>query len=180
MCKRHRSLFRCNYRSILRFLSDKRALSDVISATMMAGTVVTLSFVVFAWSQNVSSNYNYQYNQTVGAEIDRLKEKLVFEYVYYNSTSTPKKVTVYLLNCGAIDNVTILNVYVSNSSGWLQSFSSPSLKLLNGTPASDQFLDRGEERRIDLSLSTNLKKYAYYSVRIVSERGATFDSSFVA
>jgi len=128
----------------------------------------------------MSSNYNNQFTQSVGAEVDRLKEKIVFEYIYYNSTSTPKKVSVYLLNCGTIDNITILNVYVSNSSGWFQSFSSPSLKLLNGTPASDQYLDRGEERRIDLSLSTSLTRYAYYSVRIVTVRGATFDSSFVA
>jgi len=145
---------------------------------MMAGTVVTLSFVVFAWSQSVSSSYNNQYNQTVTTEIDKLKEKLVFEYVYYDAT--PKSVKVYLLNCGTIDAVTIVNVYVSNSSGWLQSFSKPPLKLLNGTPASDQLLDRGEERHIDLSLSDNLKKYAIYSVKVVTVRGATFDSSFVA
>jgi len=167
-------------RCILRFLSDKRAVSDVMSATMLAGTVITLSLVVFAWSQNVSSNYNYQFSQSVGVEVDRLKEKLVFEYIYYNTTGSLKKVSVYLLNCGTIDNVTILTVSISNSSGWFQSFSSPSLKLLNGTPASDQYIDRGEERRVDLSLSTSLKKYAYYSVRIVTVRGATFDSSFVA
>jgi len=84
-----------------------------------------------------------------------------------------------LLNCGTIDNVAILNVYVSNSSGWLQVFSSPTLKLLNGS-ASDQHLDRGEEGRIDLSLSTSLKRYASYSIKIVTVRGALFDSSFVA
>jgi len=169
---------RDRYRRILRFLSDKRALSDVISATMMAGTVITLSFVVFAWSQGVSSSYNNQYNQTVTSEIDKLKEKLVFEYVYYDAT--PKKLLVYLLNCGTIDNVAILNVYVSNSSGWLQMFSSPTLKLLNGSPAPDQHLDRGEEGRIDLSLSTSLKRYTSYSIKIVTVRGAMFDSSFVA
>jgi len=151
-----------------------------MSATMLAGTVITLSLVVFAWSQGISSNYNYQFSQSVASEIDKLKEKLVFEYVYYNSTSTPKKVALYLLNSGTINNITLLSVYVSNSSGWFQSFSSPSLRLFNGSPASDQYIDMGEERRTDLSLSTSLKKYSYYSVRIVTGRGATFDSSFVA
>jgi len=164
-------------RRILRFLSDKRAVSDVMSATMLAGTVVTLSLVVFAWSQNMSSNYNYQFGQTVGTEIERLKEKLVFEYVYY--TSAPKSISVYLLNCGTIDNVGVLSVYVSNSS-WLQNFSGTSLKFLNGTTISDQDLDRGEEGYIVLSLSTYLKDDALYSVRIVTVRGAIFDSSFVA
>jgi len=170
----------CSYRRILRFLSDKRAVSNVISATIMVGTVITLGFAVLAWSQSVSSNYNYQFSQTVTAEVDRLKEKLVFEYIYYNSSSTPKKVSLYLLNSGTINNITILSVYISNSSGWLQSFSNPYLTLLNGSPASDQYIDMREERRTNLSLSTSLKKYADYSVRIVTGRGATFDSNFVA
>jgi len=149
-----------------------------MSATMLAGTVVTLSLVVFAWSQSMSSNYNHQFSQSIGAEVDRLKEKLVFEYVYYNTSSTPKSVKVYLLNCGTIDSITILSVYVSNSSGWFQSFSSPSLKLLNGTPITG--LNRGKEGYIVLSLSSSLKKYTPYSIKIVTVRGAMFDSSFVA
>jgi len=169
----------CRYRHVLRFLSDKRAISDVISATMMAGTVITLSFVVFAWSQSVSSSYNNQYNQTVTTEIDKLKEKIVFEYVYY--ASAPKNVSVYLLNCGTIDTIKIKTVYIIDSSNTvLETFSSPSLRYLSTwNPIPDQWLDRGKERRIVLHLSTGLIDNAYYSVRIVTERGATFDSSFV-
>ena len=165
-------------RRILRFLSDKRALSDVISATMMAGTVITLSFVVFAWSQGVSSNYNNQFSQTVTAEVDRLKEKLVFEYIYYNTT-TPKSVRVYLLNSGTIDNVTIKTVYIIHSNNTvLKIFSNPPLTFIKDYGNPNQF-DRRDEVYIDLSPVTLIHK-AYYSVRIVTERGAIFDSNFVA
>lgn len=178
MCKRNFSSVRCNYRRILRFLSDKRALSDVISATMMAGTVITLSFVVFAWSQNLSSNYNHQYSQTMGAEIDRLKEKLVFEYV---SNISSNKVRAYLLNCGAIDNVTIKTVYIIHSNNTvLKIFSNPPLTFIKDYGNPNQF-DRRDEVYVDLYLSPVTLIYkAYYSVRIVTERGAIFDSNFVA
>jgi hypothetical protein len=144
---------------------------------MMAGTVITLSFVVFAWSQNISSNYNYQYSQTLGAEIDRLKEKIVFEHVSNTSSNT---VRAYLLNSGSIDNVTIKTVYIINSNNIvIGTFSNPTLKSLNDVTIPDQDLDRGEEGYTSLS-PVSLTHKAYYSVRIVTKRGATFDSSFVA
>jgi hypothetical protein len=145
---------------------------------MLAGAVITLSLVVYAWSQNVSLNYGNQLSETTATEADRLKEKLVFEYIFHR-IDDDESLLAYLLNCGTIDNVGILNVYVSNSS-WLQNFPSPSLNFLNGTTISDQDLDRGEEGYIVLPLSTRLKDNAYYSVRIVTSRGVTFDSSFVA
>jgi len=175
MRKKNFSSIRCSYRRILRFLSDKRALSDVISATMMAGTVITLSFVVFAWSQNITSNYNYKYSQTVATEANRLKEKLVFEHV---SNTSSNAVRAYLLNCGAIDDVGIKTVHVINSNNVvIGTFSSPTLKFLNGTVT--QNLDIGQEGYIDLSPVSLIHK-AYYSVKIVTERGAMFDSNFVA
>lgn len=169
---------RCRDKRSLRLWSDKKAVSDVLSATMLAGVVVTLGLVVYAWSQNVTSNFNSQLSETAITEADRLKEKLVFEYIFHNEGAS-ESVVVYLLNCGTIDNVGILNVYVSNSS-WLQNFPSPSLSFLNGTTMSDQDLDRGEEGYITLPVSTHLRDNAYYSVRIVTPRGVTFDSSFVA
>lgn len=175
MRKKNFSSIRCIHRCILRFLSDKRALSEVISATMMAGTVITLSVVVLAWSQNISSNYNYQYSQTVSTEVDKLREKLVFEHASNTSSNT---IRAYLLNCGAIDDVGIKTVYVINSSNVvIGTFSSSTLKFLNGTVT--QNLDRGQEGYVDLS-PVSLMHKAYYSVKIVTVRGALFDSNFVA
>jgi len=163
-------------RRILRIIFDKRAVSNVISATILTGVVIALSLSMFAWAQGRTSVYNSEYRETVDAETAKLKEKLEFEYVFYGNPSDD--ITVYLLNCGTIDDVEIQNVYVSNST-WLQNFPTPSLKLLNDTPIQD--LDVGEEGYFVLSpLSTNLKRGAYYCVKVVTVRGVTFDSNFVA
>jgi len=165
-------------RRIPRIIFDKRAVSNVISATILTGVVIALSLSMFTWAQGRTSVYNSEYRETVDAETAKLKEKLIFEYVFYGNPSDD--ITVYLLNCGTIDNVEIKNVYVSNST-WLSNPSFSTLKFLNGTEIPDQDLDVGEEGYFVLSqLSTNLKTGAYYCVKVVTVRGATFDSNFVA
>lgn len=165
-------------RRIPRIIFDKRAVSNVISATILTGVVIALSLSMFTWAQGRTSVYNREYKETVDAETAKLKEKLAFEYVFYGNPS--HNITVYLLNCGTIDNVEIKNVYVSNST-WLSNPSFSTLKFLNGTEIADQDLDVGEEGYFVLSsLSTNLKTGAYYCVKVVTVRGVTFDSNFVA
>lgn len=165
-------------RRIPRIIFDKRAVSNVISATILTGVVIALSLSMFAWAQGRTSAYNNEYRETVDAETAKLKEKLIFEYVFYGNPSDD--ITVYLLNCGTIDDVEIKNVYVSNST-WLSNPSFSTLKFLNGTEIPDKDLDVGEEGYFVLSqLSTNLKRDAYYCVKVVTVRGATFDSNFVA
>lgn len=165
-------------RRILRIIFDKRAVSNVISATILTGVVIALSLSMFAWAQGRTSVYNNEYRETVDAETAKLKEKLAFEYVFYGNPSDD--ITVYLLNCGTIDDVEIKNVYVSNST-WLSNPSFSTLKFLNGTEIPDQDLDVGEEGYFVVSpLSTNLKRGAYYCVKIITGRGASFDSNFVA
>lgn len=164
-------------RRIPRIIFDKRAVSNVISATILTGVVIALSLSMFTWAQGRTSVYNNEYRETVDAETAKLKEKLTFEYVFYGN---PSNITVYLLNCGTIDDVEIKNVYVSNST-WLSNPSFSTLKFLNGIEIPDQDLDVGEEGYFVLSLlSTNLKRGAYYCVKVVTVRGATFDSNFVA
>jgi hypothetical protein len=160
---------------IFRRIFDKRAVSNAISATILTGAVIALSLAVFGWSESRSSDYSKEFSDTVDAETERLKEKLVFEYVSYGNPS--EDITIYLLNCGTIDNVEIKSVYVSNST-WLHTFSTPTLHFLDGTTIPDQDLDVGEEGYFflsPLSLSSG-----YYNVKVVTERGATFGSNFMA
>ena len=160
-------------RRIFRIISDKRAVSNVISATILTGVVVALSLSMFAWAQGRSSVYNSEYRETVDAETAKLKEKLAFEYVYYADD-----LSIYLLNCGTIDGIQIKTVYIYDSNNTLlEIFSNPQLYLFQSlVEVSD--LDRGEEGR--LVLSTSLEHTAYYCVKIVTVRGATFDTNFVA
>lgn len=160
-------------RRISRIIFDKRAVSNVISAVILTGVVVALSFAVFGWAQSRSLEKRSEIAETVDAETARLKEKLVFEYVFYGNPSGD--ITVYLLNCGTIDDVEIKNVYVGNST-WLSNPPFSTLKFLNGAEIPDQDLDVGEEGYLELSTSLSS---GYYNVRVVTVRGATFDQDFV-
>ena len=165
-------------RRIQKIIFDKRAVNNVISAVILTGVVVALSLSVFAWAQSRSSDYSKEYSETVDAETAKLKEKLAFVYIYYESSS--HDLSIYLLNCGTIDAIQIKTVYISDSGNTLlQTFSDPQLYLFQSlTEVSD--LDRGEEGRLILTLSTSLDDGAYYYVKIITGRGASFDSNFVA
>jgi hypothetical protein len=163
-------------RKIWKLLRERRAVSTVVSNVILAGAVIAVSFVVLFWAQYRSSAYNAQYSEAMNADIARLKERLAFEYVFYSGGN----LTVYLMNCGTIDNVTVRTVYVKDATGApIQVSSSITLMQFNGTQIADKDLDRGEEGYFVLS-SLSLSTGASYSLRIVTGRGSTFDHTFVA
>ena len=166
-------------RRVPRIITNKRAVSNVISAVILTGAVVALSLSVFAWAQSRSSDYSREYSETVDAETAKLREKLAFEYIYYEDNPS-NDLSIYLLNCGTIDTIQIKTVYISDSSNTLlETFSNPQLYLFQSlVEISD--LDRGEEGRLVLTLSASLDEGAYYCVKIITGRGASFDSNFVA
>lgn len=163
-------------KQIPRKFPDKRAVSNVISAVVMTGVVIALGLATLAWTQSRASDYSREYGRLIEADIARLKERLAIEYVFYNETS--QEVVVYILNCGTIDGVQIQSAHIKNST-WNEVFPEPSLQFLNGN--GDEDLDIGEEGYIVLSLShTTLTASVYYYVRVVTARGAVFDSGLVA
>jgi len=147
---------------------------------ILTGVAITLGFAVLFWGQSRSSDYARNYGQTTDAEIAKLKEKLTVEYVVYNNIS--KSVRIFMLNSGAINNVTIQSVYVRNST-WSRVTSIPAegLKSFNGASIADQDLDMGEEGYVDVVLSpVALTARKYYSVRIVTGRGSIYEADFIA
>ena len=171
---REKSGVRRPYKLAIRKLLDKRAVSLVVSAVIMTGATIALGFAVLAWSQSRSSGYIKDLGEATDAEMARLKERLAVEYIFYNETSG--EVTIYLLNCGAIDDVKIQSVYIKNGVR-NEVFPNPSLQFLNGN--GDENLDIKEEGYMVLLPSSTLTTDVYYYVRIVTERGSLFDSGFV-
>jgi len=163
-------------RKVWKMLHNKRAVSAVISNVILVGAVIAVSFVVLAWTQYRSSAYNDDYSEAMNADIAKLKERLAFEYVFYNQSGS--KLSVYLMNCGTIDNVTIQTAYIRNNT-WFKTFtkSEIDLKFLNET--STESLSIGEEGYFVLS-SVSLVAGKSYSVRVVTRRGSTFDRTFIA
>ena len=163
-------------KKVWKLLHERRAVSTVVSSVILTGAVIAVSFVVLFWAQYRSSAYNEQYSEAMNADIARLKERLAFEYVFYSGGN----LTVYLMNCGTIDNVTVQTVYVKDAAGApIQVSSSITLMHFNGTQIADKDLDRGEEGYFVLS-SLNLVTGTSYSVRIVTGRGSPFDHTFAA
>ena len=163
-------------RRISRIIFDKRALNNVISATILTAVVITLSLVVFGWAQSRSSDYNSEFSETVDAETARLKEKLVFEHKFYDNSSDTLE--VFLLNCGTIDGIKIQTVFIYDSSSTLI-VSNPILYSFQSLDEiSGQVLDKGDEGRLVMELSSSLSGFC--NIRLVTVRGATFDSEFVA
>ena len=165
-------------RKMLKLLLRKRAVTPVISSVILTGAVIAVSFVVLSWTQYRSSAYNEQYGDAMDADIAQLKERLTFEYSFYNGTQD--NLLVYLMNSGTIDNVTIQTVYIKNTAGAsVQMYSSVTLRHFNSTEITDQYLDRAEEGYFVLS-SLNLVADTSYTVRVVTGRGSTFDQAFIA
>ncbi|UCE44258.1 MAG: hypothetical protein JSV57_01870 [Candidatus Bathyarchaeota archaeon] len=159
-----------------RILSNKRAVNNAVSATILTGVVIALSLTVFAWAQTRSSDYNSEFSETVDSETARLKEKLAFEYIFYDDYSC--NLTVFLLNCGTIDDIEIKTVYINDGDNDLVNISmDPTLYSFQGwDEIPDQVLDIGDEGRLILLLEL---VRGFYNIRIVTARGATFDSGFV-
>ena len=161
-------------KKVCRLLLDKRAVSPAVSSTILTTVVITLGFSVLYWTYARSSAFNTEYADVMEGNLARIKEKLVFEYVFYDRSST--ELDAYLMNCGTVDDVRLVNVYLSNSS-WHQQFSNIDLKFLNGTSALG--LDIEEEGYFKL-VSVDLVAETSYSIRVMTGRGRWFDATFIA
>ncbi len=170
-------------RKIFRILFDKRAINNAVSATIMTSVVIALGLSVFTWAQARSSDYNSDFSETVDTETAKLQEKLTFEFIFYNASSDD--LMVFLLNCGTIDDLKIKTVYIYDSNSVpIQIFSDPPLYSFQGwDEVPDQDLDIQEEGRLVLEISESAKGKLigfFCSIKIVTVRGATFDTEFVA
>ena len=162
---------------ITRIHRNNRATSPVISSLILVSAVLVAGFVLLSWAQSQSANYKSDYTRTVNADIDTLSEYLSYEYIFYNSTN--HALVAYLLNSGQIFNVNLASVYMSNSSGWNQTFNVAQfqLKFLDGSNSTA--LDPGQEGYFEIA-SITLQPNTTYSVKIVTSRGSSFANSFVA
>ena len=158
----------------LRFFKNKHAVSAVISNIILVAAVITIGFAAIAWTYSQSSAYMAQYGESVQSDVDKLRERVSFEYVFYNNTA--KSLSVYLMNSGKVGDVNFTTVYISNSS-WIVTFTSVQLKFLNGASTPD--LDMGQEGYFALG-SVTLQSGNAYTVKVVTWRGSSFENTFVA
>lgn len=149
-------------------LKNRRGISAVISNLILMAAVIAVGFAMLAWSQSEAANYNSQYGNAVKSDTDQLRERVTFEYIYYNHTGNILK--VFLMNSGTIGNVSIANVYINNTS-----YGTRALNLLSNTPTSS--LNATQEGYFSIpSLSLALGKNC--PIMIVTGRGSNFAATF--
>ena len=163
-------------KEVQKLLRDRRGVSTVISNIILVGAVIAVGFTVVAWTYSRSSLYRAQYSESVNSDVDKLRERVSFEHVFYNNSAG--NLSVYLMNSGKVGSVNFTTVYVSNTS-WVGTYPTFQLKFLNGT--STPGLAVGQEGYFVISLSSiTLTQGNVYTVKIVTWRGSSFDNTFVA
>ena len=169
-------------RKVAKLFRDRGGVSAVISNVILVGAVIAVGFSVMAWTYSQSSLYQAQYRESVSSDIDKLRERVSFEHVFYNSTAgTAGNLSVYLMNSGKANDVNFTTVYISNSS-WVVNYDYTTfqLKFLDGMPTLD--LDTGREGYFTLSLRLidKLQSGNAYTVKVVTGRGSYFENTFGA
>lgn len=160
-------------RKLHKLLFCRRGVNQVISSVIMASAVITLGFMVLLYTQQETLEHNTEYSDNTDNNIAKIQEKLVFEHIHYNNSIN--ELTVFLLNCGKTDGVTIDRVYLSNDS-WSQSFDNIELKFLDNTATSS--LDATEEGFFQLTIW--LQEDTSYIAKLVTARGRYFAETFIA
>jgi hypothetical protein len=162
-------------RKIRSLLFDKRALSVALSTLIITAGVIAAGIAVLYWAFAWGNVANHQYSDNVSNSQSAIQENLGFEYITYSGS----QLTVYLINCGKSNNVTLARAYLwDNFSNPKGTYAIPSLYYTtnNAQIPSNEGLNIGDEGYFSLSLS--LDSGAYYTLRVVTGRGRNFDQAF--
>jgi hypothetical protein len=163
-------------RKVWKLLRERRAVSTIVSNIILVGTIIAVGFAVLGWTYSTSNSYAAQYGSSVLHDINKLSERIAFEYIFYNSTAL--RLSVYIINCGNIGTVTITTGYINNAS-WTSSSFVISLHFLNESTGPARVLGIGQEGYF-IWPSITLQSGNSYAVKIVTGRGSSFASTFTA
>ena len=168
---KHNKSKKRNKRIIPKFLliGNLHAVNTVIANMILIAAVIVMGFVVLSYVLSNSNDYQTEYQQTVSTEIQKLKESLAYEYIYYNSTS--KELSIYVMNAGTI-NLQVDKVYLNTAT---ESFAFRIFDL-SGQEKTAKTIAVRQERIIivsNLDLSSGV-----YTVKLMTTRGLIFANNF--
>jgi len=160
----------------LTLLKSRRAVSAVISNMILIAAVIAVGFAALAWTYSNSNSYTRQYGGSVLSNTNQLEERIAFEYIFYDKTTT--SLLVYVINYGNIGTVSLTTGHVSNSS-WISSNFFISLHFFNDSITDPvRVLGIGQEGWFKAT-TTSLQSGSY-TVNIVTGRGSSFAGTFAA
>lgn len=95
-----------HFHTIISTKSKRRALSTVVTSAILISAVAIMGVLVVAWSNSNLASQQKSLESTFATNMNKLKETLVFENVYFDSNPS-KAVNITLYNSGEIGlNVT--------------------------------------------------------------------------
>ena len=88
--------------------TSRRGLSTVVTGIIMLSAVAVLGTAIVAWSNSNLSTHQQILDTQLSTSVNKIKESLAIENVWFNSTST-KSVNITLNNVGTI-GVTVTQI----------------------------------------------------------------------
>lgn len=154
-------------------LFDKRAVSVVLSTLIITAGVIAAGIAVLYWAYSWGNIANDQYASTIANSQNSMQEGLSFEFI----SCSNNVLTVYVINSGLSNNVTLARLYIWNSTNQpIGAYNITQLNPMNGK-ATIFSLNKGGEGYFQVTPSPALSS-GYYTIRVVTGSGRNFDGSF--
>jgi hypothetical protein len=168
--------FSLNWNRWLRgFASNKKAVSVVVSSIILTVGVLGLGIAILYWTYSWGGIAVRTLTTTEGNNAKALQERLGFEYIDYSGNT----LTVSVINWGTSNNVTVADLHLYNSAHqYIGNFSRPALRNMTTNALIPFGLPMTGEGYLRITPGSPLAPGALYYIRIVTDRGRTFDSSF--
>jgi hypothetical protein len=174
------SKIKCKARKKIKsFLWNKKAASVALTTVILTAGVLAMSIAVLYWAFSWGNLANRQYSKAIATSSSAIEERIGFEYISYSGSSNV--LTVNIINWGTSNDVSIIRVYLKDNQQnpiGLSYTPSPLRAINSGALISSNSLNPQDEGYFTLSPSVGLSS-GFYNIRIVTERGRSFDGTFV-
>jgi len=163
-------------RKIGNLLLNRQAVSVVVSTIVLTAGVLAMGIAVLYWAYSWGNIANRTYATSEANSAKAVQERLGFEYIDYATSSST--LTVSVINWGTADKIDVVNVHLlDNMHRPLGNYSNPLLRNITDNSIISS-LNIGDEGYFQFTPVPPLASNSSYYIRVVTERGRTFDSPF--
>ena len=171
---------------------DKRALSPIFATVLLASIIIVFGSVAYYYTSNLTTNATNNYVETLSDSQQALSERIGFENVFYDGSTNPVTLKIYIINCGIASNVQIDSVFLYNTSSHnligqpIQgsarnsegSFIFPLFTIDGDASIQSNSLNRGDEGYFTVRLPEALPSNTSYTIHLVTQSGSAFNYEF--
>jgi hypothetical protein len=169
---------------------NKRGLSPIFATVLLASIIIIFGSVAYFYATNLTTTSTNNYSSSLSNSQQAIAERIGYENVIYSSSS-PAKLTVYIINSGSANNVQINSIFLYDSSHnivGVYSFSDGSistLKPIDSPAPTSTSLNVGKEATFTVTLGKNtsgnnivLSSGSIYTIHLITKSGSSFDYEF--